>query len=145
MAMIVAVAAGVPCVILLMLAGVRHFRSLPLTQTLAVARSGDQRGIALQTIIIIVVLLAIAGAVAGVLLTRGADTAAQLESADVTGKVDTEAECKAVTIGNLVGAHTDTACTWTGEALTRTNCRLVGGVFTKDTGSAANHTCVVTY
>ena len=40
----------------------------------------DERGIALQTVIIMVVLLAIAGGIAAVLLTRGQQTAAQLEN-----------------------------------------------------------------
>jgi len=44
----------------------------------------DIRGIALQTVIIIVVLLAIAGAVAGVLLTRGGEVVTELEEADIT-------------------------------------------------------------
>lgn len=39
----------------------------------------DIRGIALQTVVIIVVLLAIAGAVAGVLVSRGNDAVSQLE------------------------------------------------------------------
>ena len=45
--------------------------------------AADIRGIALQTVIIIVVLLAIAGAVAGVLLTRGDQAVTQLENTDV--------------------------------------------------------------
>ena len=43
-------------------------------------RFADQRGIALQTVIIMVVLLAIAGGIAAVLLTRGQQTATQLEN-----------------------------------------------------------------
>ena len=42
----------------------------------------DQRGIALQTVIIMVVLLAIAGGVAAVLLNRGSEASDQLASAD---------------------------------------------------------------
>ena len=39
----------------------------------------DVRGVALQTVIVMVVLLAIAGAVAGVLLTRGGEAVAEAE------------------------------------------------------------------
>lgn len=44
----------------------------------------DVRGVALQTVIVIVVLLAIAGAVAGVLLTRGGEAVAEAERQDIT-------------------------------------------------------------
>ena len=47
-------------------------------------RPADIRGIALQTVIIMVVLLAIAGAVAGVLLSQGQDAVTQVERQDVT-------------------------------------------------------------
>ena len=50
----------------------------------AKATSADRRGIALQTVIIMVVLLVIAGAVAGVLLTRGQEAVTDLERQDVT-------------------------------------------------------------
>lgn len=46
--------------------------------------ASDARGIALQTVIVVVVLLAIAGAVAGVLLTRGGQAVGELEETDVT-------------------------------------------------------------
>ena len=42
----------------------------------------DVQGIALQTVIVIVVLLAIAGAVAGVLLTRGGEAVTELETTE---------------------------------------------------------------
>ena len=45
-------------------------------------RFADQRGIALQTIIILVVLLAIAGAVAAVILTRAGQETERLEQTD---------------------------------------------------------------
>ena len=48
------------------------------------ALSADVRGIALQTVIIMVVLLAIAGAIAGVLLTRGGDAVADVERQQVS-------------------------------------------------------------
>ena len=44
----------------------------------------DMRGIALQTVIVIVVLLAIAGAVAGVLVTRGGQAVTELEGQEIT-------------------------------------------------------------
>ena len=43
----------------------------------------DARGIALQTVIIMVVLLAVAGAVAGVLLARGGDAVADIEAQQI--------------------------------------------------------------
>lgn len=46
--------------------------------------AADIRGIALQTVIIMVVLLAIAGAVAGVLLTRGGETVDDLERQEIS-------------------------------------------------------------
>ena len=46
--------------------------------------SADRRGIALQTVIIMVVLLVIAGAVAGVLLSRGNQAVTDLERQDIT-------------------------------------------------------------
>lgn len=52
----------------------------------------DARGIALQTVIVIVVMLAIAGAVAAVLLSTGSEVTSDLESADLS------AACGAVAI-----------------------------------------------
>lgn len=49
----------------------------------------DIRGIALQTVIIMVVLLVIAGAVAGVLLTRGEEAVTDLERQNVTQEAST--------------------------------------------------------
>ena len=46
-------------------------------------RVADIRGIALQTVIVIVVLLAIAGAVAGVLISRGDQAVADLERQNI--------------------------------------------------------------
>ena len=45
--------------------------------------SADRRGIALQTVIIMVVLLVVALAVAGVLLTRGQESVEELERQDI--------------------------------------------------------------
>ena len=46
--------------------------------------SVDARGIALQTVIVMVVLLAIAGAVAGVLLSRGSEAISEVEDQNIT-------------------------------------------------------------
>lgn len=46
--------------------------------------AADVRGIALQTVIVMVVLLAIAGAVAAVLLTRGSDAISEVEDQNIT-------------------------------------------------------------
>lgn len=46
--------------------------------------AADIRGIALQTVIVMVVLIVIAGAVAGVLLTRGNEAVSDLEQQDVS-------------------------------------------------------------
>lgn len=95
MAMIVALAAAIPCLILLTLVVVRRIQSLPFAQTLAVARGGDQRGIALQTIIIMVVLLAIAGSVAAVLLTRAGEETANLNETDSSAYgIENETGCR---------------------------------------------------
>lgn len=59
-------------------------------------RLADIRGIALQTVIVIVVLLAIAGAVAGVLISRGDQAVADLERQDID-RPTTPAEIKAIT------------------------------------------------
>ena len=83
MTMIVAVAVGIPCLLLLAWLGMRRIQSLPFARSLAYARGGDMRGIALQTIIIMVVLLAIAGTVAGVLLNRAGQETARLEEQSI--------------------------------------------------------------
>lgn len=76
---VVALAMVVPCLLAVTFLGLRRIQSTPLFNSLAHARGGDQRGIALQTIIILVVLLAIAGAVAAVLLTRAGEETDRLE------------------------------------------------------------------
>ena len=58
----------------------------------------DVRGIALQTVIIMVVLLAIAGAIAGVLLARGGEAVADVERQQISRSAveySSEALCKA--------------------------------------------------
>ena len=60
--------------------------------------AADARGIALQTVIVMVVLLAIAGAVAGVLLTRGNEAVTDIENQNITrdlGDYTTETLCDA--------------------------------------------------
>ena len=78
----VILALAVPGLLAVVYLGLRRAQTTPLARSLAHAR-GDTRGIALQTVIIIVVLLAIAGAVAGVLLTRGTEATNQLEQSNV--------------------------------------------------------------
>ena len=60
-------------------------------------RVADVRGIALQTVIVIVVLLAIAGAVAGVLISRGDQAVENLERQDRSqpdaGDITSRTEC----------------------------------------------------
>ena len=103
----------------------------------------DQRGIALQTVIIMVVLLAIAGAVAAVLFSRASDVTSELESQDVSSAtIDTAIECTSHRMGAEPGAWTaGTTCTWQHADVTAGQCRLVGGAFT--TPNAGN-TCILT-
>ncbi|MDE0652029.1 MAG: hypothetical protein OXI26_00045 [bacterium] len=57
----------------------------------------DAQGIALQTVIIIVVLLAIAGAIAGVLITRGDQAVEDLQrqDTDISAQYLTGVSCRA--------------------------------------------------
>ena len=111
--------------------------------------AADARGIALQTIIIIVVMLAIAGAVTGVLLTTAGRSTQEAESADVTTTVDNERECKTTSLvdsGAGVWA-TATGCTFTASAkgadeMSFSECTMRGGTFTKGTSTVAAK-CVV--
>ena len=80
---VVILALAVPALIAIACLGLRRAQSTPMVRSLALAKGADTRGIALQTVIVIVVLLAIAGAVAGVLLTRGSEATSQLEETDV--------------------------------------------------------------
>ena len=57
-------------------------------------RFGDQRGIALQTIIIIVVLMAIAGGIAAVLFSRASDETERLENVEsIYGRITDADDC----------------------------------------------------
>ncbi len=106
----------------------------------------DERGIALQTIIIIVVLIAIAGGVAIALQQRAGDAIADLESADTSADIDTAGECAAHTINTISGTHSAATCVWTGTAanmVTRSQCLLVRGAWTAGTGG--NGVCTITY
>ena len=76
---VVTLAVVVPGLLAVTFFGLSRIKSTPLFSSLTHARGGDQRGIALQTIIILVVLLAIAGAVAAVLLTRAGEETDRLE------------------------------------------------------------------
>lgn len=76
---VVTLAVVVPGLLAVTFLGLSRVQSTPLFRSLAHARGGDERGIALQTIIIVVVLLAIAGAVATVLLTRAGEETDRLE------------------------------------------------------------------
>ena len=73
--------------------------------------AADVRGIALQTVIVMVVLLAIAGAVAAVLLTAGGEAAEDLERQDITRDfTDYKTSALCVTAG-FTWDTTNTACT----------------------------------
>ena len=90
-------AVAVPGLLAIAWLGGRRVQSTPLARSLALARGTDNRGIALQTVIIIVVLLAIAGAVAGVLLARGGEAVGELEDREVEvdlGDIENETLCE---------------------------------------------------
>jgi len=92
---LVAVVFGAPCLGVLAFLGMRRIQSLPFARSLALARSGDMRGIALQTIIIMVVLLAIAGSVATVLLSRAGEETDRLgEEVDRWSDIDNPTGCE---------------------------------------------------
>lgn len=120
----------------------------------------DNRGIALQTVIVIVVMLVIAGGVAGVLLSRGSDVMDDLEAQDVTRAVDTAAECQraandltgATTTGvftpgtSCVVTSTTTAGGATGDRFTIADCQLAGGTHTgQEPGASAAGASVCTF
>lgn len=113
----------------------------------------DVRGIALQTVIIMVVLLAIAGTVAGVLLTRSGDVTSQLEQQEVgAGLIVNEATCEGHFMAAVAGDWTasSTTCKWdaavNGETptdVTRSRCNLVRGTYTAGTGTSKASCSVV--
>ena len=74
MVAVVLLAVGVPSLLGAAQLGLRRWSE---------AGYADKRGIALQTVIIMVVLLIIAGAVAGVLITRGNEAVSELEDQQI--------------------------------------------------------------
>ena len=107
--------------------------------------SADVRGIALQTVIIMVVLLAIAGTVAGVLLARSGDVTSELEQQDISaGVIVNAATCAAHSMSGAAGswAAATSTCTWDAANngasppdVTKSRCDLVRGKYTAGTGS----------
>ena len=77
----------------------------------------DIRGIALQTVIVIVVLLGIAGAVAGVLISRGDQAVTDLkrQDTDIADQYTTEEACDAAgftwTAGYYASQRAEICCT----------------------------------
>ena len=109
--------------------------------------AADNRGIALQTVIVIVVMLVIAGAVAGVLLSRGSQVTSQLEAQEVSNvaEFDSESSCDGLFQGDAArstytaasGAQRST-CVYQGNAAHPTSageCVGLGGSY----DSAANN------
>ncbi|MXV87598.1 MAG: hypothetical protein F4117_05650 [Acidimicrobiales bacterium] len=102
----------------------------------------DMRGVALQTVIVIVVLLMIAGGVSAVLLSRSSDVVGQLEAQGV-GAI-TEDNCAITKVGGENGTpvraevNTDgelaelssstgmTHCVWPGDVVTPAQCFAAG-------------------
>ena len=112
----------------------------------------DERGIALQTVIIMVVLLAIAGTVAAVLFNRASDVTGELESQDVTAtRIDSPSECSRHRMGTVTGKWSPSPrkCTWTEGSNTATDitdgrCLLVGGTLSGGPDGTAAHVCTLT-
>ncbi|MYI27905.1 MAG: hypothetical protein F4064_07405 [Acidimicrobiales bacterium] len=95
----------------------------------------DMRGVALQTVIVIVVLLMIAGGVSAVLLSRSSDVVGQLEAQGV-GAI-TEDNCAITRVANQIGEPVhgslagavitggtsgDKYCWWSSTAVTPAQC-----------------------
>ena len=87
----------------------------------------------MQTVIVIVVMLVIAGAVSGVLLTRGGDVVSDLESQEV-GPVTSQNCATLVVAGNTgvvasaaYGAAGSGDCVWAGQSVSAAQCTVVGG------------------
>ena len=99
-------------------------------------RFTDQRGIALQTVIIMVVLLAIAGGVAAVLFSRANDATQSLEQSNVSAidyrDIGTESLCEGV--GGVWDTSGDPDCQATtavkNAAGSKADCDRVGGAWT---------------
>ena len=140
-AVIIALALGIPAL------AAAAARTAPIRRA-----APNTAGIALQTVIVIVVMLLIAGGVSAVLLSRGQEAIGDLESASVG--VVTPATCSLIKVGTITGMDGTTTCTWTetgavGDAtqFTEAQCTTVGGIADanlKDV-TKANGKCVVTY
>lgn len=95
----------------------------------------DARGIALQTVIVIVVMLGIAGAVAAVLLSTGGEVVTELENQDLSTQIATEAECDASVMRDSngddeAGDKNGNKCVWdagTGHTFSYAVCNLRNG------------------
>lgn len=100
----------------------------------------DQRGIALQTVIIMVVLLAIAGGIAAVLLNRGGEAANQLENQATSvpaSSYTNETLCKSAGYdwdsGQTGNDEASARCAFQGAA----DCTSAGGTHTSKTCTIA--------
>ena len=109
---VVTLAVVVPGLLAVTFLGLSRVQSTPLFRSLAHARGADERGIALQTIIIMVVLLAIAGAVAAVLLTRaGTETDRLEQETDRWSDIDSHTGCLMANGNSWADAAETTAAT----------------------------------
>ena len=91
------------------------------------SRRFDERGIALQTVIIMVVLLAIAGIVATVLFSRANDASDQLASAEVGVAADnftSRLSCQGAGHGWKDGDGCKSAADW-GDQTNTANCEAL--------------------
>ncbi|WP_419838279.1 hypothetical protein [Candidatus Poriferisodalis sp.] len=108
----------------------------------------DIRGIALQSVIVIVVMLVIAGGVATVLLSRGGDVIASLEAQDINtinnGNCATYIIAGTTTgvLATAAGSGTDGSCTFSGAAVTTPLCIGLGGTLAGTSG-ASSAVCTV--
>ncbi|WP_419910559.1 hypothetical protein [Candidatus Poriferisodalis sp.] len=122
------------------------------------AAVADSRGIALQTVIVIVVMLVIAGGVAAVLFTRGSEAIGDLEDQAVGGVnagnctltqlKDDLGKSQAGTLDPAPPARA-THCRFTASAVNisidSTSCVLVGGTVTTTASATAKGVCSVEF
>jgi hypothetical protein len=106
--------------------------------------AADNRGIALQTVIVIVVMLVIAGGVAGVLLTRGNEVIGDLQAQDIASQeVASEEECKSaaqrLTRDEDRGAWASSTCTITSNAAAEDFTDVICESFRKADGTRATY------
>ena len=112
--------------------------------------AADSRGIALQTVIVIVVMLVIAGGVAGVLLNRGSEVTADLQNQDVVvgAEFTDEASCDllfgaAPDARSTYAAGPPQTCTFTGDGTDQADaplCTRLGGQY----NNVGNGVCTLT-